>query len=535
MAGEETQRRWRANCPNCGAPVEFASAASASAVCSFCRSSLLREGEALRKIGESAELFDDYSPLQLGAAGRFAGAAFRLVGRLQLAYEGGSWNEWHALFDSGRSAWLAEDNGSFVLGFEAPLAERAPQAHELILGAQLPLAGQAWRVASLTQVTLAAAQGELPHPPALGRQFLVADLRNPQNEVGTLEYSQAEAPLWSVGRPVRIAELAMSGLREAEAGAKAMASRTYACPSCGAALAPRLQDSKSIVCGQCHAVVDISQGLGADLAHYAQQNGMAPQIPLGSIGSLAVAGGAPLPWQVVGYQERCDLPGSQGSPGDDDEEQTFWREYLLYNRNEGFVFLVDTEEGWSIVRPLTGVPKGAGASVEWQGKPFKLRYTYMAKSTYVLGEFYWRLRREERIQVSDYEYKSGARTELLSREEQAGQEISWSHGRKLDAAEVARAFPKLAPEAQATLARDAGPASEHSLGFKLVVAVFVIMVLFMLVRACSSDDCQSYKDAYGEASSEYQQCRQRSNGSGVRINSGGGSFGGFSSGGGGHK
>ncbi|MEJ6002900.1 DUF4178 domain-containing protein [Paucibacter soli] len=531
MTGPETQRRWRANCPNCGAPVEFASAASASAVCSFCRSSLLREGEALRKIGESAELFDDYSPLQLGAAGRYAGEAFRLVGRLQLAYQGGSWNEWHALFDSGRSAWLAEDNGSFVLGFEAPLAERAPQAHELILGAQMPLAGQAWRVASLTQVTLAAAQGELPHPPALGRQFLVADLRNPHNEVGTLEYSsQAEAaPLWSVGRPVRLAELAMSGLRED--GAKAMASKSYACPSCGADLAPKLQDTKSIVCAQCHAVVDISQGLGADLAHYAQQNGLEPQIPLGSTGSLAVSGGAPLPWQVVGYQERCDLP----EPGDEEEEQTFWREYLLYNRTEGFAFLVDTEEGWSVVRPLTGVPKGSGTSVEWQGKSFKLRYSYQAKSSYVLGEFYWRLRREERIKVSDYECKSGSRTELLSREEQAGQEITWSHGRKLDAAEVARAFPKLAHETQTSLARDASPGSAHGLGFKIIVAVLVVLVLLLLVRACSGDDCQSYKDAYGAASSEYQQCRQRSGGSGIRINPGGGSFGGFSSGGGGHK
>ena len=54
-----TQRAYRAACPNCGAPVEFASAASASAVCSFCRSTLVREGEALRRIGQSAELFDD--------------------------------------------------------------------------------------------------------------------------------------------------------------------------------------------------------------------------------------------------------------------------------------------------------------------------------------------------------------------------------------------------------------------------------------------------------------------------------------------
>jgi hypothetical protein len=40
-------------------------------------------------------------------AGSYQGVAFTLVGRLQYGYEGGTWNEWHALFDNGRSR-LAE-------------------------------------------------------------------------------------------------------------------------------------------------------------------------------------------------------------------------------------------------------------------------------------------------------------------------------------------------------------------------------------------------------------------------------------------
>ena len=85
---------------------------------------MLRDGETLRRIGTSAELFDDHSPLQLGAAGRLQGLAFTLVGRLQYGYEGGTWNEWHALFDAddgrGRSGWLSEDNGAYVDGWRAP-------------------------------------------------------------------------------------------------------------------------------------------------------------------------------------------------------------------------------------------------------------------------------------------------------------------------------------------------------------------------------------------------------------------------------
>ena len=46
--------------------------------------------------------------------------------------------------------------------------------------------------------------------------------------------------------------------------------------------------------------------------------------------------------------------------------------------------------------------------------------------------------------------------------------------------------------------------------------------------------CQPLRDSFGEASAEYQQCLQNNrSGSGVRT--GGGSYGGFSSGGGGHK
>ena len=142
------QRAYRAACPNCGAPVDFASAASTSAVCSFCRSTLVRDGEALRRIGVSAELFDDHSPLQLGASGSYKGMAFTLVGRLQYGYADGTWNEWHALFDSGRSGWLSEDNGAYVFAFEAQWPAEAPVADALQAGQPRSLDGRAWKASS---------------------------------------------------------------------------------------------------------------------------------------------------------------------------------------------------------------------------------------------------------------------------------------------------------------------------------------------------------------------------------------------------
>jgi hypothetical protein len=522
------QRRWRAACPNCGAPVEFASAASTTAVCGFCRSTLLRDGDALSRIGQSAEIFEDYSPLQLGSTGRWMGRGFAVVGRVQRGSELGNWNEWHLLFDASgdppRVAWLSEDNGQFVISLEAPLNERPPEAPGV--GLPLTVAGQRWQVAAVVQAAVRAAEGELPRPPKPGR---VVELRNAQGEVGSLDYGDAGLPVWSVGRGVQLAELALQGLRttaEGESVAEAkFAGRAIACPNCGAPLEPKLAQSKSMVCAQCHAVVDLPEGDAKALGFVTQGPGLAPLIPLGRTGTLAPDGEKPLPWTVVGYQERCDIPE------DADDEQSFWREYLLYNRLAGFAFLVDTREGWSLVRTLTGAPMPARGGVAWQGRSYGQRWVYGAKTTHVLGEFYWPVRLEDRVQVTDFVTSDGQY--LLSREQQ-GPEVTWSAGRPLPADAVQKAFGLSAPAAQFT--RDASAfRSGGNLLRNIVVALFLLVLLFALLRACSSDDCQAYKDNFGEASNEYRQCRANSRGSGVYIGSPGGSYGGYSSGGGGHK
>lgn len=535
MAGTDppAQRHWRAACPGCGAPVDFRSAASVSAVCSFCRSTLVRDGEALRRIGQSAELFDDHSPLQLGVTGRLQGVTFTLVGRLQYATEQGIWNEWHALFDNGRTGWLSEDNGAYVLAFDAPLPSPAPALDALKPGQRVVVGGLAWDVASVVQARLLAAQGELPRPPgAEGAAFTVADLRNAMGEVATLEGADPAQPGWSVGRSASLSALALQGLRE-DAPEATMGSRGLSCPSCGAALTLQLASTKSLTCGQCDALIDVSEGVGAAVLEAQQaEAGSAdhtPRIPLGRTGRLAADTAEPLDWQVVGYQEREDIP-------DDGEAPTPWSEYLLYHRTAGFAFLVDTAEGWSVVRPLTGVPQLRGERATWQDKPYRRMATYPARVTWVAGEFYWRVVRDERATVSDYVGEGKASGRLLSREETA-QEVTWSAGRTLTAQEVQAAF-RLddAPAPAAT--PDVRPLSSSSgmgvMGW--IILLLILLAVVVLIGRCSSDDCDSVRDDFGADSAEFAQCRRASGSGGGRIpSSSGGSYGGYSSSGGGHK
>ena len=82
-------------CPSCGAEVAFRSATSAIAVCEYCRSTLVREADAVRDVGKMSAVLEDYSPLRIGVSGVYSGRAFAVIGRIQLRYDAGFWNEWY--------------------------------------------------------------------------------------------------------------------------------------------------------------------------------------------------------------------------------------------------------------------------------------------------------------------------------------------------------------------------------------------------------------------------------------------------------
>ncbi len=144
---------------------------------------------------------------------------------------------------------------------------------------------------------------------------------------------------------------------------------------------------------------------------------------------------------------------------DEDDEQTFWREYLLYHRSVGFAFLVDAEDGWSWSAPITGAPQSFGDSVKHEGVLYKKLYDYVGKVTFVLGEFYWRLARDERTANTDYVGTGAAAAKRLNREETRGDgtsEVVWSAGETLSADTVVNAF-RLAADKRAALQRDSLP------------------------------------------------------------------------------
>ena len=462
-----------AQCPSCGAPVVFKSASSVFAVCEYCQSTLVRHDQNLEDIGKMAALVEDRSPLQLGAEGSYKGVHFALIGRIQIKYSQGIWNEWHLLFDDMRTGWLSESGGEYVLTFAQFVGEALPQFDDLKIGQRFVLASQTWTVSNIEKAECVAGQGELPFKVGAGYPVSAVDLRNQAN-FATLDYSETP-PLLFVGEAVDFPSLKMANLRDGMAiPTKAVEARVFRCPSCGSPMAARSKDILAVGCASCGAVVDaadesyriLSKSLGMRDEKYS------PRLPLGSKGRLD---GKPV--EVIGFLvKRCVV----------DAIAYNWSEYLLAAEHGTYRWLTEYNGHWNVVDVLSKPPAGGIIevdSVRHGGQVFKhFATTQAAEVIQVAGEFTWRVRRGETNRVVDY-----VAPPLMLSSESTGNDLSWSQGSYVEPQVIAEAFGLKAdlPKPTAVFANQPNSWNETnrriwSLFWKLALAAILLQAFFAL-------------------------------------------------------
>lgn len=411
-----------AACPSCAAPVQFAIGSSAVVVCEFCRTLVARTDRGVEDHGKTSALIETGSPLRIGVAGKSRGHGFRITGRTQLRHQaGGVWDEWYAAFDDGRWGWLAEAQGRVYLTFA--VATEAPPVDIIEIGATL---FDDLTVAEIGRAEVVSAEGELPWDPQPGAFYAYADLTGPDAKFATIDYSE-EPPVVFKGIETTYRDL---GIELEERPGRRVAVQKLSCSQCAAPLELVVPDqAERIYCPSCGAGHDVSAGKLKWIGALKKHKPVEPAIPLGSRGTID--GDA---FVVAGFMQRSvkfDIT-------------YYWTEYLLYNREKGYRWLVHSDEHWSFVTPLRpgevldGDPTGAAKSVHWNGREFKLFQDATARVSYVLGEFYWKVEVGETVATADYI----APPEGLSKEitRTGAQEIAWSHARYVQPEEIESAF-----------------------------------------------------------------------------------------------
>ena len=195
--------------------------------------------------------------------------------------------------------------------------------------------------------------------------------------------------------------------------------RAITCPSCGGSLELRAAGfSTHFVCQYCGSELDLVDPEVRLISEHAQAAAEL-DIPLGSRGVLRG-----VEWAAIGYLERSDGWGR-------------WSEYLLFNPYHGYRWLSRMAAGWSFGAPLMTQPGPPRSLTQaHDGRTFKKCFAETTNTVeYVLGEFYWQVRRGDETVTNGY--VSGDR--MLSCEITAD-EYEWTLEEWIASSEVAKAF-----------------------------------------------------------------------------------------------
>jgi hypothetical protein len=163
-------------------------------------------------------------------------------------------------------------------------------------------------------------------------------------------------------------------------------------------------------------------------------------------------------------------------------ENADWTEYLLFNVVKGFLWLVESDEGWQRVQVLDIWPTPAGTAITWESASFQHQYQYTGEVVWAAGSFNWRVKTGDRVVINDY--RQG---QITLTSEATSEEMTWSRSQPVTAAQLATWFPKNNFKAAAAASSASTAGSGKSL--ESIAKVFSwIMVIANLPALFSDDD-----------------------------------------------
>jgi uncharacterized protein (DUF983 family) len=413
------------SCPSCGAEVKFRSHASVMAVCEYCSTRVLKEADAVKDLGKMSSVLEDYSPIQIGTAGVLGGRPFTVVGRIQLRYSAGMWNEWYLLFDDGKTSWLGDSSGMYTITAEYRGDGEMPAFGQLAPGRNYPINGSPYTAAEIRVADCIGGQGELPFKVGDGYQAKVADFRR-GTEFITLDYSDSPRPVVYTGLSVTLDGMQCQLLRDEDtiqraAGRYRGKLDALDCPQCGSGIKYLPGVTANLVCPACATQIDAASPEAQVLAAGERVAAVTSSLELGATARINNQD-----FTIIGMMRRADDEGTQ------------WNEYLMYGPRAGFSWLVETDEGWSGANvmsewPVFYVPGAEQVAVD--KVQFVRMYDYGSVVTFAAGAFNWRVAVGDRSHVE--EFQAG---QLRLASETTEQEMTWSRSSPVSADQLSLWF-----------------------------------------------------------------------------------------------
>jgi hypothetical protein len=463
----------------------FGVGASISQVCKYCRTVVVRTDRDFKNLGKAADLANTPSSLAVGDRGEVRGRQFEVMGRVQLDYGRGPWDEFYLRFLNEQWGWIAEAQGNLYL--TQKIAEKivVPPPQSVAVESSIVLGRYgAFKVVERRTAKVLTAEGELPFAPSPQRFYL--DCHGPGGSFATVDYNDGtKEPEVFVGVIVPLGELKLAPRGGERPGTQKVALTEITCKSCGGKLPPPKPGIERVACKYCGAISD-SNTLAVLARQAASQQTL--KIPLGTQGTL---GGTQ--YTCIGFCRRAATV---------EGEYFSWEEYLLWSATVGFRWVMLDEGNWLFVNPLSVADVTCNEyQAIWHGRTFQLRNRNDARVEYVQGEFYWKVEVGETVAATDFI----AGSDILSREK-SKDEVSWSYCSPVSAQVLSTAFG-------VQIASTSGYAADNDSstyysgnsnsggsalsGFASVVVIIIVLVCLMAIGAFGEGGGGSYSSGGG--------------------------------------
>lgn len=409
--------------PGCQKPVSFVNPHTQLLVCTQCGSVLARISEQTVTARPLGTVLKKQSGIQPGTRGQWEGKRFTVLGCCRCWFEESVFNYWTIAWEDKSVGWLGESYGLYYI-----MEPIKPEKYLSIGTLQRSNPGSLMEllpgnefILDKKQVTLSwEAEGELfmPFHPS---RFTVFDYSSPSGEQMTIQvFSNEDLQSFKVF-PTELDQLSLEELRVVEA-----VSKIFPCKQCSQPVTlVTFPLAQSCACANCGTPFSFQNG-----ADFKKEGSSLP------VGSMAFAIGNEgrlngVNYKIVGYaaKEEKNLHHSQ------------WREYTLYNEQEGFAFLSEYDGHWIFLREAAESPVILNVNekkIIYEKGTFELFNSYTYKVVEAKGEFPYNLFDNEKTTCK--EYISPPYIWIQERDKLEG--IRWFKGEHLSPRELRGAFPE---------------------------------------------------------------------------------------------
>ena len=451
-------------CPDCGRLISFSNEATNLIACQCGTVLFKNQGQILKRPYYIIQQFNDI--IQPGTEGKWESKSFKVTGRIRSWYDEFVFNYWTIIFNDGSTGYLGEGYGIYAI-YEKCSIERSLTSKtldSLKVGAKRDLnpsdtfllerkyKSNKWELEGEAWLPYESSQFSVYEFAALdGRHIEVFDFNSNNLESFKVSYTSFKTLEFTHTRPGQPAVKKIN------------------CETCKTEnLIKTFPYAQSFSCVYCKSRHSLKDGMNFKSGKDRNKTDVGTNITLGTTGVIKG-----ILYEVIGYtlKEERKVYRSQ------------WKEYTLYNPEEGFAFLSEFDGHWIYIKERCDspvLPKDRIETFVYDHEPFQIFNDYSFDIVNSVGEFPYDIFNDDDKKVKEFI----SPPEVWIQEKCSREGITWFWGQHIGGKDLEEGF-----KAHVILPYKTGVGAVEPKGFvspiKIAIIAFVSVVALIFAHVLS--------------------------------------------------